>query len=102
MFPAQIRRVCYVGLETVPVPQGGSGQEGVFRGMEAAKTGDPRDRRLSTWKEIASFFDCDERTVKRWESTRGLPVRRVPNGARSPVFAYESELRAWLDSHKNA
>ena len=39
-----------------------------------------RGRRLKTWKEIAAFFDRDERTVKRWEATRGLPVRRVPNG----------------------
>src|SRR4029077_7037013 len=34
---------------------------------------------------------------KRWESNRRLPVRRLPNGSRSAVFAYESELRAWLD-----
>ena len=54
-------------------------------------------RRLKTWKEIAAFFGCDERTVKRWEETRGLPVRRLPNGSRSAVFAYEHELRAWLN-----
>jgi Tfp pilus assembly protein PilF len=70
--------------------------------MEAGKAADSGNRRLSSWKEIASFFDCDERTVKRWETTRGLPVRRVPNGSRSPVFAYERELRAWLDSHREA
>lgn len=70
--------------------------------MEAAKAGDPGDRRLNTWKEIASFFECDERTVKRWETTRGLPVHRVPNGIRSTVFAYENELRAWLNSREDA
>ena len=69
--------------------------------MEAENSGDPRDRRLNTWKEIASFFACDERTVKRWEDARGLPVHRIPNGVRSPVFAYESELRAWLNSHES-
>ena len=69
--------------------------------MEAENGGDPRGRRLNTWKEIASFFACDERTVKRWEGTRGLPVHRIPNGVRSPVFAYEGELRAWLDSHES-
>jgi tetratricopeptide (TPR) repeat protein len=53
------------------------------------------DRRLSSWKEIAQFFGKDERTVKRWEQ-RGLPVRRVPRGTRSSVFAYESELEGWL------
>jgi len=69
--------------------------------MEAENGGDPRGRRLSTWKEIASFFACDERTVKRWEGARGLPVHRIPNGVRSPVFAYEGELRAWLNSHES-
>jgi hypothetical protein len=32
------------------------------------------NRRLDSWKEIASFFDRDERTVKRWEKEKGLPV----------------------------
>lgn len=53
-------------------------------------------RRLSSWKEIAAYFGKDERTVKRWETTRGLPVRRVPRGTRSSVFAYQDELEAWL------
>jgi len=53
-------------------------------------------RRLGSWKEIAAYFGKDERTVKRWEATRGLPVRRVPRGTRSSVFAYQDELEAWL------
>ena len=57
-------------------------------------------RRLKTWKEIAAFFGCDERTVRRWEETYGLPVRRVPNSPRSAVFAYEGELRAWLNTER--
>jgi hypothetical protein len=40
----------------------------------------------------------DERTVKRWEQGRGLPVRRVPGQARAPVFAFEDELAVWLAS----
>ncbi|HEY2445125.1 MAG TPA: hypothetical protein VGI20_05240 [Rhizomicrobium sp.] len=59
--------------------------------------GDPGNRRLNTWKEIAGFFGRDERTVKRWEADRGLPVRRLPRGSRSTVFAYEQDLAAWLD-----
>lgn len=59
--------------------------------------GEPQGRRLNTWKEIAAYFGCDERTVKRWEENRGLPVRRLPKGSRSAVFAYEDELKAWLD-----
>jgi Tfp pilus assembly protein PilF len=54
-------------------------------------------RRLTTWKEIATFLGRDERTVKRWEGTRGLPVRRVPGSGRASVFAYAHELQAWLD-----
>jgi tetratricopeptide (TPR) repeat protein len=52
--------------------------------------------RLDSWKGIAVFFGRDERTVKRWEKERGLPVHRMPGGARSGVFAYTSELSAWM------
>jgi tetratricopeptide (TPR) repeat protein len=55
-------------------------------------------QRLNSWKEIAAFFGKDERTVKRWETIRGLPVRRVPGGTRTSVFAYVSELEAWLSA----
>lgn len=58
----------------------------------------PSDRRLDSWKEIAAFFVRDERTVKRWEKERGLPVHRVPGGGRGGVFAYAGELTAWLRS----
>jgi len=54
------------------------------------------DHRLDSWKEIASFFGRDERTVRRWEKERGLPAHRVPGGARGGVFAYTSELADWL------
>jgi len=53
-------------------------------------------KRLDSWKEIASFFGRSERTVKRWESERGLPVHRVPGSGRSAVFAYANELADWL------
>jgi tetratricopeptide (TPR) repeat protein len=59
-------------------------------------------RRLSTWKEIAGYFGKDERTVKRWETARKLPVRRLPNGPRSTVFAYERDLAAWLDTSQTS
>jgi Tfp pilus assembly protein PilF len=70
--------------------------------MGAETGGDPGNRQLKTWKEIAGFFGCDERTVKRWESERGLPVRRLPNGSRSTVYAYERELKAWLARSETA
>ncbi len=53
-------------------------------------------KRLDSWKEIAAFFGRAERTVKRWETERGLPVHRVPGGGRSAVFAYSNELGEWL------
>ncbi len=54
------------------------------------------NHRLDSWKEIAAFFGRDERTVRRWEKERALPVHRVPGGGRGGVFAYSDELREWL------
>jgi tetratricopeptide (TPR) repeat protein len=56
------------------------------------------NRRLDSWKEIATFFGRDERTVKRWEKTRALPVHRLPGNQRGGVFAYSEELTDWLNS----
>jgi len=39
-------------------------------------------KRLDSWKEIAAFFGRAERTVKRWEAARGLPVHRLPGNGR--------------------
>lgn len=57
--------------------------------------------RVRGWKDIGRWFGVDERTVKRWETARALPIRRVPGEPRAPVFAYESELTAWLESRGN-
>lgn len=67
-----------------------------------AATGNGRNgrERLRSWKEIASFFGTDERTVKRWEQ-RGLPVRRVPGGARATVYADVADLEAWFRGHSS-
>jgi len=58
--------------------------------------GHPSDRRLNSWKAIGAFFERDERTVRRWEIERGMPVHRVPGAGRSSVYAYASELAEWL------
>jgi len=58
------------------------------------------ERTLVSWKEIAVFLNRAERTVKRWERERGLPVHRVPGGERGGVYAFASELDAWLSSAK--
>lgn len=54
------------------------------------------NRRLDSWKEIAAFFDRDERTVKRWEKERSLPVHRLPGSSRARVFAFTDELSQWM------
>ena len=51
--------------------------------------------RLDSWKEIAGYLRRDAGTVRRWEKELGLPVRRLPGRGRS-VFAYRSEIDAWL------
>jgi Tfp pilus assembly protein PilF len=61
------------------------------RGAEAR----PAGARLDSWKEIAAYFGRDERTVKRWEKERALPIHRL-QGTRSRVFAFADELSAWL------
>ena len=50
--------------------------------------------RLDSWKEIAAYLKCSERTVRRWEK-EGLPVRRHPHKKRSGIYAYKAELDAW-------
>lgn len=52
--------------------------------------------RLDSWKAIAAYLGRDLRTVRRWEKEKGLPVRRVPGGKRSVVFAYPEEIDRWL------
>jgi tetratricopeptide (TPR) repeat protein len=55
-------------------------------------------KRLDSWKEVAAFFGRDERTVKRWEKNRSLPIHRIPGNQRGGVFAYADELTDWLNS----
>ena len=55
--------------------------------------------RVDSWKAIADYLKRDERTVKRWEKTRGLPVWRMPGEGRSSVYSYKSALDRWL-AHK--
>jgi tetratricopeptide (TPR) repeat protein len=59
-------------------------------------------QRLRGWKEIGRFFGVDERTAKRWEGQRGLPVHRVPGEPTAPVFAYVDELQDWVEGDRAA
>jgi TolB-like protein/Tfp pilus assembly protein PilF len=52
--------------------------------------------RLESWGEIANYLRRDIRTVQRWESLHGLPVRRLQIGKQGQVYAYRSELDRWM------
>lgn len=52
---------------------------------------------LESWKEISAFLGRDIRTCQRWERELGLPIHRLDGSPRARVFAYKSELGAWLD-----
>lgn len=68
---------------------------GAHRGMVQMSNGDGSDR-LTGWKAIATHFGRDERTVKRWEAKRGMPVRRVAGASGSSVYASAAELDGWM------
>jgi TolB-like protein/Flp pilus assembly protein TadD len=51
--------------------------------------------RLDSWKEIASFFRREVRTVQLWEKSEGLPVRRQYHKKLGSVYAYRRELENW-------
>jgi len=56
----------------------------------------PNEPRLESWGEIAAYLRRDIRTVQRWERFHGLPVRRLKIGKQGQVYAYRSELDAWV------
>lgn len=61
-----------------------------------ATNGQAGDDRLDSWKAIADYLGRDAGTARRWERQQGLPVRRVPGGRGSSVFAFKSEIDEWL------
>jgi hypothetical protein len=50
---------------------------------------------LRGWKEIAAALRASERSAQRWEES-GLPVHRVPGARGEQVFAYRTEIDAWV------
>jgi len=65
---------------------------GLPPGTSAVQT---EDGRLDSWKEIASFFRREVRTVQLWERHERLPVHRHKHRKVGTVHAYKSELRDW-------
>jgi Tol biopolymer transport system component len=67
----------------------------------AASTGQigaPAGERLDSWKEISAYLKRDPRTLQRWEKKEGLPVHRHVHESQTSVYAFTSELDAWLAS----
>ena len=58
----------------------------------------PREDRLDSWKEIATYLDRDVTTVQRWERREGMPVHRHLHDRISSVYAFRADLDAWARS----
>jgi TolB-like protein/tetratricopeptide (TPR) repeat protein len=54
--------------------------------------------RLDSWKEIAAYLKRDVTTVQRWEKREGMPVHRHLHDRMGSVYAFSSELDAWVQS----
>ncbi|MBM3753809.1 MAG: hypothetical protein FJW38_07490 [Acidobacteria bacterium] len=52
--------------------------------------------RLDSWKQIAAYLNKSERTVRRWSELEGLPVHKHQHLQKGSVWAFRSELDAWL------
>ena len=68
---------------------------------DATSSGERLGRQLDSWKEIASYLNRSDKTVRRWEKEEGLPVHRLLHEKRGSVYAYADELNAWLESRKS-
>ena len=60
---------------------------------------DPGER-LDSWKAIASYLNRDVTTVQRWEKRESMPVHRHLHDKLGSVYAFRSELDAWVRSRK--
>src|SRR4029077_16717744 len=58
----------------------------------------PPEDRLDSWKEIAAYLSRDVTTVQRWEKREGMPVHRHQHDRMGSVYAFGSELDAWVQS----
>jgi TolB-like protein/Tfp pilus assembly protein PilF len=84
--------LAYSGIEDMP-----SGEQSPLNSHLAASNGERLTGRLDSWKEIASYLNRSEKTVRRWEEHEGLPVHRLLHEKRASVYAYSSELEAWWE-----
>ncbi len=59
------------------------------------------ERPLASWKEISAYLQCSPRTCQRWEKELDLPIHRLDGTPKARVFAYRTELDAWLAGKLN-
>jgi Tol biopolymer transport system component len=52
--------------------------------------------RLDSWKDIAAYLKRDVSTVQRWEKREGMPVHRHQHDKLGSVYAFPSEIDAWV------
>ena len=60
------------------------------------------DDRLDSWKAISAYLKRDVTTVQRWEKREGMPVHRHLHDKLGSVYAYRTELDAWMSRRKPA
>ena len=66
---------------------------------QSASSGQTRGSlRLEGWKAIADHLGRTVRTVQRWEREQALPVQRQHHNRLGSVYAFSSDLGAWLAS----
>lgn len=74
--------------------------------MPASAPEEPREPpaadRLGSWKAIAAYLKRDITTVQRWERREGMPIHRHVHDKRGSVYAFRSELDAWLQDRRPA
>jgi Tol biopolymer transport system component len=58
------------------------------------------EERLGSWKAIAAYLKRDVTTVQRWERREGMPIHRHLHDKRGSVYAFRSELDAWLRNRR--
>lgn len=60
-------------------------------------TGHSPGQTLNGWKDIAAYLGKSVRSVQRWETELGLPVRRIKTPDGQIVYAVAAELEAWRE-----
>src|SRR5882757_3083901 len=62
----------------------------------------PNEGRLDSWKKIAVYLKRDVTTVQRWEKREGMPVHRQLHDRAGSIYAFRSELDAWVHARTSA